>query len=129
MVFSLTLMYPLRHNGIALAGSISAAVNVGVLAFVLRNKIGPYLDRAFYASVFKIVASSAAMLAAIGLVEYGMPWNTSSGFRERLIYLVFAVGTGAVAYFVCAYLLKSPEMSAFLKMVQKRLTGSGDPTR
>ena len=125
VVFSLTLMYPLRHNGIALAGSISAAVNVGVLAFVLRNKIGPYLDRAFYTSVFKIVASSAAMLAAIGLVEYGMPWNTSSGFQDRLIYLSFAIGAGACAYFACAYLLKSPEMRAFLKMVQKRLTSSG----
>jgi hypothetical protein len=66
------------------------------------------------------------MLAAIGLVEYGMPWNTSSGFRERLIYLVLAVLTGAVAYFACAYLLKSPEMRAFLKMIQKRLTGSGN---
>jgi putative peptidoglycan lipid II flippase len=125
VVFSLTLMYPLRHNGIALAGSISAAVNVGVLAFVLRNKIGPYLDRAFYTSVFKIVASSAAMLAAIGLVEYGMPWNTSSGIRERLIYLSFAIGAGACAYFTCAYLLKSPEMRAFLKIAQKRLTSSG----
>jgi putative peptidoglycan lipid II flippase len=125
VVFSLTLMYPLRHNGIALAGSISAAVNVGVLAFVLRNKIGPFLDRAFYTSVFKIAASSAAMLAAIGLVEYGMPWNTSSGFRERLIYLSFAIGAGACAYFTCAHLLKSPEMRAFLKIAQKRLTSSG----
>jgi len=70
VVFSLALMYPLKHNGIALAGSISAAVNVLTLAFVLRNKIGSFLDRAFYTSVFKIILSSVLCWAFIGLIEY-----------------------------------------------------------
>ena len=61
---SLALMYPLKHNGIALAGSISAAVNVLILAFVLRNKIGSFLDRAFYISFFKIILSSVVMLGS-----------------------------------------------------------------
>ena len=51
---SLVLMYPLKHNGIALAGSISAIVNVLVLAFVLKRKIGTFLDRAFYISFLKL---------------------------------------------------------------------------
>ncbi|MEN6639014.1 MAG: murein biosynthesis integral membrane protein MurJ [Smithella sp.] len=122
VVFSLALMYPLKHNGIALAGSISAAVNVLTLAFVLRNKIGSFLDRAFYTSVFKIILSSVFMLGTIGLIEYVMPWNTSAGFKSRLTYLASTILAGAGAYFICAYLLKSPEIHAFINMVQKRLT-------
>ena len=121
VIFSLALMYPLKHNGIALAGSISAAVNVLILAIVLRKKIGPYLDRAFYTSVLKIIASSVAMAAAIGLIEYFMPWNTSASFKARLIYLVSTIIVGAGAYFVCTYLLKSTEIHALINMLQKRL--------
>jgi len=55
VLFSLILMYPLKHNGIALAGSISAIANVLILAIVLGKKIGAYLDRAFYTSVLKIL--------------------------------------------------------------------------
>ena len=80
---SVALMYPLKHNGIALAGSISAAVNVLILAFVLRRKIGTYLDRAFYISIFKIIVSSVIMLGAIGLIDYFMPWDTSAGLQIK----------------------------------------------
>ncbi|HQL98828.1 MAG TPA: murein biosynthesis integral membrane protein MurJ, partial [Smithella sp.] len=51
VVASLILMYPLKHNGIALASSIAATVNVLVLTIVLKRKIGKFLDRAFYYSV------------------------------------------------------------------------------
>ncbi|HOX15224.1 MAG TPA: murein biosynthesis integral membrane protein MurJ, partial [Smithellaceae bacterium] len=47
LVFSLALMYPMKHKGLALANSLSAFANVFILAFVLRNKIGSFLDRTF----------------------------------------------------------------------------------
>ncbi len=119
---SLALMYPLKHNGIALAGSISAAANVLILAYVLKGKIGTYLDRAFYRSVLKIILSSAIMLAAIGLIEYLMPWDTSAGIKTRLTYLVVTVIAGAGVYFIAAYLLKSPEIHALVGKLKGRLT-------
>ena len=121
---SLALMYPLKHNGIALAGSISASVNVLILAFVLKKKIGAFLDRAFYTSLLKIVAASVIMLGAIGLIEYFMPWNTSAGLQSRLVFLASTVTAGACVFFISAYLLKSPEIHAFISMIQKRLTRS-----
>ena len=121
VLFSLALMYPLKHNGIALAGSISAAVNVLILAFVLRNKIGSFLDRAFYISFFKIILSSVVMLGAIGMIEYFMPWNTHAGLQSRLIFLTSSVVAGACVFFISAYLLKSQEIYALINMVKKRL--------
>lgn len=121
VLFSLALMYPLKHNGLALANSISAAVNVLILAFVLRRKIGTFLDRTFYASVFKIIVSAVIMLGAIGLIEYFMPWSTQASFKTRLIYLISTVIAGAGVFFICAYLLKSPEIHALVNVLKKRL--------
>ncbi|MEE9912955.1 MAG: murein biosynthesis integral membrane protein MurJ [Deltaproteobacteria bacterium] len=123
---SLALMHPLKHNGIALAGSISAIVNVLILAIVLRGKIGTYLDRPFFTSVLKIIVSSALMLAAIGLIEYFMPWETSAGFKARLIYLICAVVAGAGVYFIAAYLLKSSEIHALVGKLKSRLARGRD---
>jgi putative peptidoglycan lipid II flippase len=118
---SLALMVPLAHNGIALAGSLSAMVNVLVLAWVLKDKIGTYLDRAFYVSVLKIILSAVIMLGAIGLVQYLMPWSTQAGFETRLIFLVLAVAAGIITFFASAYLLKSPEMHAFIRILKRKL--------
>jgi len=120
VVASLALMIPLKHNGIALAGSISATINVVILAFVLKRKIGPYLDRSFCVSILKIVISSVLMLAAIGAIEYFMPWNTQAGLKTRLTYLVTAVSAGACVYFLCAYLLKSPEIHSLIGRLKGR---------
>jgi len=122
VVASLILMYPLKHNGIALASSIAATVNVLVLTIILKRKIGKFLDRAFYYSVFKIILSSVLMLFAIGVMEYVIPWNTHAGFKARLLYLSVAVTAGAATFFISAYLLKSPEMQAFANIVKKRLS-------
>ena len=121
---SLILMQPLKHNGIALAGSIAASVNVLVLAFVLKNKIGIYLDRAFFISIFKIVLSALVMLLAVFLFDLINPWDTYAAFRIRLFYLMTSILIGAGVFFICAYLLKSPEMYAVVNMVKRRLSRS-----
>ncbi|PKN66786.1 MAG: murein biosynthesis integral membrane protein MurJ [Deltaproteobacteria bacterium HGW-Deltaproteobacteria-12] len=118
---SLALMYPLKHNGIALAGSISASVNVLILGFVLKRKIGAYLDRAFYKSILKITLSTITMLAAIGLIEYFLPWDTSAGLQTRLLYLISTVVVGAATFFISAYLLQSPEINSLMGNIKRRL--------
>ncbi len=118
---SLALMYPLKHNGIALAGSLSAAVNVLILAVVLKKKIGTYFDRAFYISILKIVLSSFVMLAAIRLIEYFMPWDTDAGFKTRLLYLTCTVVAGAATFFISAYMLKSPEIHSIVGRIKGKI--------
>jgi len=118
---SVALMYPLKHNGIALAGSISATVNVLILAFVLRRKIGAYLDRSFYTSALKIILSAVIMLGAIQLIDFFQPWNIHASLKIRLTYLISTVVTGAGVFLVSAYLLKSPEIHAFINRVKLRL--------
>jgi hypothetical protein len=62
------------------------------------------------------------MLSSILLIDYFMPWDTYSSFKTRLIYLICTVFVGAGAFFVSAYLLKSPEIHALINLIKKRLT-------
>jgi len=124
LVVSLALMYPMKHKGLALANSLSAIVNVFILSFVLRKKIGKFLDRSFYISILKIILSAFIMVGAIILVDYFLPWNTSANFKTRLIYLTSTIVVGAGVFFASAYLLKSPESHSFVNMLKKRLTRS-----
>jgi len=119
---SLVLMQFLKHNGIALANSLAAIVNVVILMCVLKKKIGRFLSRDFYSSLFKIIISCVIMLCSIFLVDHFISWNTDADFKNSLIYLLTAIGTGVFVFFVCAYLLKSPEIKALINILKRRLS-------
>jgi putative peptidoglycan lipid II flippase len=122
LIVSLALMYSMKHKGLALANSLAAIVNVFILSFVLKKRIGKFLDRSFYISIFKIILSAVLMVGAILLIDYFMPWDTSAGFKTRLIYLITAIFAGASVFFISAYLLKSQEIHALVNMIKRRLT-------
>jgi putative peptidoglycan lipid II flippase len=120
VVASIILMQPLKHSGLALANSLASMVNVIVLIIILNKKIGTFLDRNFYHSLLKIIISSLVMWGAILLVGIFIPWNTNGNFKTRLTYLVLAIAVGAITYFVCSYILKSPEINSFIRQLKKR---------
>jgi putative peptidoglycan lipid II flippase len=122
IIASLILMNPLKHNGLALANSLASMVNVIILSIVLKKKIGTFLDRNFYLSTGKIIISSLVMLGAITLVDFFLPWNTDAHFKARLIYLIVSIAVGGSAFFICSYLLKSPEIYGIIRLLKKRFT-------
>jgi putative peptidoglycan lipid II flippase len=122
LIFSLALMYPMKHKGLALANSLSAVVNVFILSFVLRKKIGKFLDRSFYISVSKIILSSIIMVVSIMIFDYFLPWNTYADFKMKLVYLISTIMLGAGVFFFSAYLLKSQEITSLINMMKKKLT-------
>jgi putative peptidoglycan lipid II flippase len=122
ILVSLALMYPLKHNGLALAVSIAATVNVFTLSFVLRRKIGKFLDSSFYISILKTILSAIVMVGAILLIDYSMPWDTQAGFKTRLIYLISTIFAGTGVFFICAYVLKSQEIHALVNVFKRRLS-------
>jgi len=124
LIFSLALMYPMKHMGLALANSLAAVANVLVLSCILRNRIGKFLDRAFYISVARIILSSVIMVASVKLVDYFLPWNTLANFKIRLIYLIATITAGAGTFFVSAYLLKSREIHALVNILKRRIIPS-----
>lgn len=122
VLFSLVLMFPLRHGGLALATSIASAVNVGMLWVILKRRIGKLLDRAFYRSVGKTTVASLVMLGVILFIGLIYPWNTTAPFNARLIHLLLCVIGGGTAFLASAFLFKSPEITTTFDAIRRRLT-------
>jgi len=55
-------------------------------------------------------------------VDFFLPWNTNAHFKARLIYLSISIAVGGAAFFVCSYLLKSPEVYGIISLLKKRFT-------
>ncbi len=120
-ICSVVLMYPLKHSGLALATSIATAVNVVILSVILKRKIGAFLNREFYHSVFKIFLSSLAMWGIIMVIETILPWRNDGHLNERLLYLTLCVIAGMATFFTAARLTRCPEMTMIIDVVKKKL--------
>jgi putative peptidoglycan lipid II flippase len=120
---SAALMFPLKHNGLALATSIASAVNVTILFILLSRRIGWFLDRTFYHSILKVFLSSIVMAVIIVLADRFFAWDLSGSFRERLIALSVAIAVGMAAFIASSYLVKSSELMSLLAAAKRKLNG------
>ena len=124
-VLSVILMFPMKHGGLALATSIASAVNIMILFFLLKKKIGQFLDREFYGSIVKVILSSLAMWGTIALVNYIFPWNNEGAFNERFIILVSGIAVGLSTFLIASFILKSSEMMMVFEIVKRKKYGNG----
>ena len=120
-VCSAALMFPMKHNGLAFATSIASAVNVLTLAYLLRKRIGEFLDSAFWASVARVIAASAVMGVAVALTTHALGWDVAAPFGNRLTVLVAGLTVGIAAFTASAFALRCPETTTILSMLRRKL--------
>ena len=113
---SVALMRPLGATGLALANSIAAAVNMAMLLYALRKKLGPLGLRRIGASVAKTALASVGMTAIIVGVTR-LPW----GMPSTIYLLTLDITLGAAAYFLLSYFVRSPELASVVELVRLRL--------
>ncbi|MCE5281227.1 MAG: murein biosynthesis integral membrane protein MurJ [Deltaproteobacteria bacterium] len=121
--FSVALMFPLKHGGLALATSIASAVNVGMLWVILTRRIGRVLDPDFYRSVGKTALAALVMWGAILMIDWVYPWQPSGPFKVRFVHLALCIAGGGGAFFAAAAFLKSPEIVTTTGALRQRLAG------
>ncbi len=110
------LMFPMKHNGLALATSIASAVNILALALILERKVGRFLRRDFWMSILRTTVATAAMAAAVGIAGTIMGWDNTGAFGDRLLFLVVMVSVGFSTFMIGSFLLGGPEVRALLRM-------------
>lgn len=121
---SILLMFPLKHGGLALATSAASAINVLMLSYILRRKIGRYLDTKFYSSLGKTFFASAAMGISIYLVSFVFPWNIEAAFEARVLFLAACIAAGILTFFGTSFLIKSDEIVSVLALIRRKLKRS-----
>jgi putative peptidoglycan lipid II flippase len=114
------LMKPFGHGGLALALTISAAVNFLLLSYLLRSKLGRIDGRKILVSFMKISIASLAMGGVAWSIAGRYVWTESGGSLQKAAIIAFIIILCVAVYLALMYLLKSDELKYLIKMRRGR---------
>jgi len=121
LIFSLTLMGPLKHAGLALALSLASSLQFFLLIIFLKRKINIGDLRPVLVSASKSALSAAAMGAGIYFLHSRLlSTHPDVGFWGMTINLGGLILSGTVIYFLVARLIGCRELNSLRDMFQPR---------
>jgi len=123
VVLAISLMWPLQHAGLALASSLSAYVNLLLLCWLLRRRLGPIGGLQIAGSLLRTGGAAAALLlwCVWAAPRLGAGWAGAA-------WTVGALAGGMLVYVIAAAALRAPELVALFGMLRRRgqsLPGAG----
>ena len=121
LLFSLLLMGPLQHGGLALASSLSALGNMLLLLWFLRKKIGPFGGRAIFAAGVKGVIASIPMAVVVYWIMHQIDWSPMGGRLLKGGVLGGAVAAGMAIFLITAHLLRCEEATDVVALIRKKV--------
>lgn len=114
------LMSIMGHGGIALAASLAAAVNVVILAIVLRRKIGPLGTAEMVPAVVRIVGCALLMGAMVYWLNDRTATLAARGTAFEIGRLAGCVALGVIAYAAGSSVCRGEELRICWQMVLRR---------
>ncbi|ABQ27422.1 murein biosynthesis integral membrane protein MurJ [Geotalea uraniireducens] len=121
LCFSLALMGPLKHGGLALASTLSALGNMVLLLYFLRKKIGPFGGRGIFLAGGKAAVASIPMAFAVYWAMRLADWSQQGHKLVKGGVLGGAVVVGVVIYLVFAHLLRCEEAHEAVMLFRRRV--------
>lgn len=122
LLFSLLLMGPLLHGGLALASTLSALCNMAMLLYLLRRKIGPFGGRRIALAAGKTLVASLPMALAVSWIIRYADWSVVGHKLVKGCVLGGAVLGGIGLFLVAAHLVHIDEARAAAEMLRRRVT-------
>ncbi|MFA7060078.1 MAG: murein biosynthesis integral membrane protein MurJ [Pedobacter sp.] len=121
LAFSLILMGPLKHGGLALATTLSAFCNMLMLLWFLRRKIGPFGGRRIIVSALKSVIAALPMAIVVYYACRLSNWSLSGDKGIKTLVLTGAITAGVAIYAVSARLLCSEDALEATALFRKKM--------
>jgi putative peptidoglycan lipid II flippase len=121
ILFSIILMGPMLHSGLALANSIAAAVNFLMLFYFLRRKLGGIGTRRIMTSFAKTGAAALLMGLFGALLAEGAVWNAGGNTGMKSMLLASLIVGSAGVYLAVARLFRSEEMEYLITKIREKL--------
>jgi putative peptidoglycan lipid II flippase len=120
-LFSLLLMGPLLHGGLALASTLSALCNMMLLLWYLRRKIGPFSGRSIFMAGLKAVIATLPMALLVFWSMRLTDWTVTGHKAAKAVTLLGGIGGGVIVYFLCASLLRCEEARDAKELFQRKV--------
>jgi putative peptidoglycan lipid II flippase len=121
LLFSLVLMGPMKHGGLALASSISALGNMLLLLWFIRKKIGPFGGRAIAVAGIKGVVASVPMAVVVYWIMQFIDWSHTGGRVLKAGVMGGAVLAGILIFLGSAKLLGSEEAGDVVRLLKRKV--------
>lgn len=121
-VISMTLLVgPLEVGGLAFATTIAAFVNMIMLFYMLRRRLGQMDGWAIFTTGLKTLVASIFMSGVIWVFSEFMTPLIGTQMLASLIILVTGTALGAVAFAAMAKLLRMGEFDQAMNLVYRRI--------
>jgi putative peptidoglycan lipid II flippase len=123
VVIGIALLDRMGYLALALALSLSTAVEAVILAIVLRRRIGS-LTAKTREWLLRVIACTATMAFVAAVLADPLTEATTPGNGPRLqqiVVFLFALGVVAMVYLGCAWMLRIPELAEFLDHLSRRI--------
>lgn len=120
IVFSILLMKPLKHSGLALANALASSINFTVLFYFLGKKLKRIDIRKVLRSFTKTILASSVMGITGGLLIRSEIWQIQGNTTDKVFYLSGTIALCTCLYLFFSYILKSEEASYVITMIRQR---------
>jgi putative peptidoglycan lipid II flippase len=110
----------LEHGGLALANSLAAALNIGLLTVQLRKKIGRMDGERILRSLLKIIPASVAMGLIGWWVSMQPEWELGGHTVYKAELLIGGLVASVMFYISVMALLKSEELRFMWAIVRRK---------
>ncbi|WP_017443676.1 murein biosynthesis integral membrane protein MurJ [Gayadomonas joobiniege] len=104
MVFNIILIFPLAHVGLALATSLSAAFNAGLLYCYLKREAVYSISRESIATLLRCIFASCVMLLFLYFIQPNTNEWLQMDLSQRIGYLIALIGAGGLVYLLAVAL-------------------------
>jgi putative peptidoglycan lipid II flippase len=120
VLFSIILMRPLKHSGLAFANALASGVNFVLLFYFLRRKLQRVDTKRIFSSFVKTIFASAIMGYIGWGILHGELWTIHGNTSLKACYLSGTITLCVMIYIILSYILKSEEISYVIKMVKQK---------
>jgi len=118
-VLGIALMGPLGHGGLALATSLASMLNLGLLVWALRIKLGMLGLKTIIASTNKTILCSVFMGVAVWATSLFIIPGEEGSLSGLFLGLAGSIGIGFLSYGLFSLLFKSQELEKVLAIARK----------
>jgi putative peptidoglycan lipid II flippase len=121
VIFSIILMKPLQHSGLALANSLASMVNFTVLFLFLMRKLQGVDSKRILHSFLKTVCASSLMGILGWFLIHGEQWHMHGNTLIKAFYLSGTIALSVIVYIFLSYMFRNEELDYVVEMVRKKL--------
>jgi len=120
IVLCVALAVPLRHGGVALAGSVASLVNTVLFLWLLERRLGGLNLRPVYGLVGRMILATLVMTGALLLFDAVWPAASVERRLGLLGWVVCALAVAAGSYLAACALLKVNEFKGIIAALRRR---------